>query len=337
MSIVSIRILLLLFFLSGINAQIALPTFQGVHKPHTAEASSLYDFTTHTFTNCGATGREGLTLANCTSTYSDSWTDNTSYFNVPSDAGIQYWTVPEDGTYRIEAWGARGGKGTTNGSVYGGSGARMRGDFDLSQGDVIRIIVGQQADGISRGSSNAGGGGGGGSFVIKSPYNSNGSILVIAGGGGGTGANQGVVNGNTHGQIGENGGIASANSNESEDGEGGYSGYDGAGGGGFFENGTNSETVGLGGVSFVNGGAGGDYAIGCSYPCGAHMGYGGFGGGGGVGHAGGGGGGYSGGNGTGRWGNGSWSGGGGSYNSGSNTSNSAGVWATNGKVVITKN
>ena len=35
---VSLRILLLLFFLSGINAQIALPPFQGVHKPHTAEA-----------------------------------------------------------------------------------------------------------------------------------------------------------------------------------------------------------------------------------------------------------------------------------------------------------
>ena len=307
------RLTLLPFFLSFINAQISLPTFQAVHKPQTSSSSSLYDFTTHTFTNCGVTGREGPTLANCNSTYSDSWTDNTSYFNVPSDAGIQYWTVPEDGTYTIEAWGARGGRGTTNGYVYGGSGARIRGDFDLSQVDVIRILVGQQADGISRGSSNAGGGGGG------------------------TGANRGVVNGNTHGQTSVNGGISSQNSNISENGEGGYSGYDGAGGGGFSENGTASQTVGLGGVSFVNGGTGGGYAEGCSYPCGAHMGYGGFGGGGGVGHAGGGGGGYSGGNGTGQWGNGSWSGGGGSYNSGSNTSNSAGVWASNGKVVITKN
>ena len=31
----------LLFFLSFINAQIALPTFQAVHKPHTAEAEAL--------------------------------------------------------------------------------------------------------------------------------------------------------------------------------------------------------------------------------------------------------------------------------------------------------
>jgi hypothetical protein len=35
-----IRIIPLLFFLSFINAQIALPTFQAVHKPHSAASSS---------------------------------------------------------------------------------------------------------------------------------------------------------------------------------------------------------------------------------------------------------------------------------------------------------
>jgi hypothetical protein len=142
-----------------------------------------------------------------------------------------------------------------------------------------------------------------------------------------------VVNGNTHGQIGENGGISSQNSNISENGEGGYSGYDGAGGGGFSENGTASQTVGLGGVSFVNGGAGGVYAEGCSYPCGAHMGYGGFGGGGGVGHAGGGGGGGYSGGGSDR--NTQWSGGGGSYNSGTDQDNSSGVRLGHGMAIIT--
>ena len=75
---------LLLFFLSFINAQIALPTFQAVHKPHTAEASSLYDFNSQTFTNCGETGKDDPTLSDCTGyvNYSDSWTDNTDYFNV---------------------------------------------------------------------------------------------------------------------------------------------------------------------------------------------------------------------------------------------------------------
>ena len=94
------KVISLLFFLSFINAQIALPTFQGVHTSHAA-ASSLYDFTTHTFTNCGATGRNGPTLANCKSSYDVSWENNTDYFNVPSDAGIQNWTVPTTGTYFI--------------------------------------------------------------------------------------------------------------------------------------------------------------------------------------------------------------------------------------------
>ena len=51
------RIVTLLFFLSIINAQIALPTFQGVHKPQSTSSSS----DTLTFTNCGATGRDGPT------------------------------------------------------------------------------------------------------------------------------------------------------------------------------------------------------------------------------------------------------------------------------------
>ena len=83
------RIVPLLLFFYFINAQIALPTFQAVHKPHT---SSSYDFTSHTFTNCGETGKDGPTLSDCTGdvNYSDSWTDNTDYFNVTS--GIQEWT-----------------------------------------------------------------------------------------------------------------------------------------------------------------------------------------------------------------------------------------------------
>ena len=125
--------LILLSFFSTINAQIALPTFQGVHKPHTAEASSLYDFTTHTFTNCGATGRNGPTLANCISSYNTSWENNTDYFNVPSDAGIQNWTVPTTGTYTIEAWGAQGGRSNE------GYGARMRGDFVLTSETVLKF------------------------------------------------------------------------------------------------------------------------------------------------------------------------------------------------------
>ena len=127
---------ILLSFCCIINAQIALPTFQGVHKPQ-SKSSSLYSFTTQTFTDCGATGRNGPTLSDCTgdASYTDSWTDNTSYFNVPSDAGIQNWTVPTTGTYTIEVWGAQGGRSNE------GYGARMRGDFTLTSGTVLKILV----------------------------------------------------------------------------------------------------------------------------------------------------------------------------------------------------
>ena len=194
-------IIVLLFICWELNAQVALPTFQAFSYAGTG--SVLYSFSSHTFTNCGATGKDGPTLSNCTSAYSPSWTDNTSYFNVSN--GIQYWTVPDDGTYRILAAGAKGGNAnnynygtstphgspTSGGYTYENNGATMQGDFTLEKNWVIRILVGQRglehntwgtgtADGFRRGS-----GGGGGSFVTKSPHTNEASILVIAGGGGG--------------------------------------------------------------------------------------------------------------------------------------------------------
>ena len=53
----------------------------------------LYTFSSHTFTNCGKTGASGPTLTECRSSYSPSWTDSTSYFNV-TQTGYQLWTVP---------------------------------------------------------------------------------------------------------------------------------------------------------------------------------------------------------------------------------------------------
>ena len=146
-----IRIIPLLFFLSFINGQIALPTFQGVHTSHAA-ASSLYDFTSHTFTNCSATGREGPTLANCISSYNTSWEDDTDLFNVQTQ-GFQEWTVPTDDNYTIEVWGAGGG--STNYGAQGG-GTKIKGNFDLLANHVLKIIVGQLG---TTHTSNSGGGG----------------------------------------------------------------------------------------------------------------------------------------------------------------------------------
>ena len=234
-------IILLLSFLVSINAQIALPTFQGVHIPQTS-SSSLSDFTSHTFTNCGATGRNGPTLANCKSSYDVSWDENTDFFNIQTQ-GIQEWTVPADGDYRITVYGAQG-------SSSSGKGAKIIGDFSLTQGMVLKIAVGQE------GSGTAGTSGGGGSFVVKSPYNSNSSILIIAGGGGG---DRGGNSTHASGQSGNSGGRSSHHAAVSSGSGGKNQGCIG-GGGGFLTNGNVNNygnDNGAHGKSFLNGLTGG--------------------------------------------------------------------------------
>jgi hypothetical protein len=278
------------------------------------------------FTNCGATGQYGPSAGACAPEYLDDY-QNADYLSVV--AGIQHWTVPVTGTYRIEAWGAKGGNG-------GGNGARMAGDFVLQEGDVLDIIVGQMG---TKAPSEVGSGGGGGSFVASGE-----SPLLIAAGGGGTGHN-GAYSGASHsqgqtsesGMAGNLGGAGAGGTN----GNGGAASHttgngtaNGAGGGGYYSDGGSSDAVqggANGGSSFLNGGAGGTST-------------GGFGGGGGTDlfiygcgqspHGGSGGGGYSGGGGGGTNCNGS-GGGGGSWNDGTNQSNQGGVNATQGKVTIT--
>ena len=269
--------------------------------------------TTYSFTNCGSTGQFGPTQAQVNAAY----TATNLSGSVTSSSGIQLWTVPTSGTYRIEAFGAQGG-----GNNQFGRGAQIRGDFALTAGQQLKIIVGQQGGLYGTGS----GSGGGGSFVATSAN----VPLIVAGGGGGqydgtsalynahaVTANNGQPTGCTTGGTGGNGGNGCTSSGA-------------AGGGGFNTNGTNG-TYGTGGLAFVNGGTGGNH--GSNAVC-----VGGFGGGGGThGNTGGGGagGGYSGGAGgfhntsTGS------GGGGGSYNNGTNQSNVGGVRTGHGLVTIT--
>jgi len=87
--------------------------------------------------------------------------------------------VPYSGDYRIEAVGAAEGYDThDNTSQHRGRGARMIGTFNLWQGEVIQILVGQEG-GINK--IKYGSGGGGGTFVVRGSN----TPLIIAGGGGG--------------------------------------------------------------------------------------------------------------------------------------------------------
>ena len=296
------------------TTSISLSQFSGLSKP----ILSLYSFTTHTFTNAGATGRTGPIISQVRSSYSSvTWAQNASFLNMTTQ-GIQEWTVPITGSYTINVAGAVGGSAGTP-----GKGAIMIGRFNLTKGMILAILVGQQ--GVVK-SASCNSGGGGGSFVWDKSSTS--QPLIVAGGGGGGGNGCGVIGLDAPTTINGTGTISGATVGSNGNGAS-------PGGSGWFTNGTsglsgNNSTCtrplegGLGGIAIPS------YSIGD----------GGFGGGasasgqscsnGGPG----GGGGYSGGSGPSSIAVCGSSGGGGSYNSGTNQNNVAGANAGHGYVII---
>jgi cysteine-rich repeat protein len=81
---------------------------------------------------------------------------------------VQTFVVPScTAQVTIEAWGAQGGDNIALDDL-GGRGARMRGDFVLTPGEELSIIVGQRGiDATDGNEANGAGGGGGGSFVWR--------------------------------------------------------------------------------------------------------------------------------------------------------------------------
>ena len=279
----------------------------------TVVKSANQDISVYTFTNANATGQYGPTQAQVNSAYSGTTLANSVVINTQ---GIQEWTVPASGIYTIESRGAQGG-----GANYYGKGARVIGDFFLTAGQVLKILVGQQ------GPYSQSGGGGGGSFVIQSPYNTTAAILVIAGGGGGQYSSTSPLY-NADATTSNSGQWSSPSVSGGTSGNGGSGNSAGAaGGGGFLSNGGNGNW-GTGGLAFVNGGTGGNTASTV---------VGGFGGGGGThGNTGGGagGGGYSGGAGGDQSASYCAGAGGGSYNAGANQINNIGIRSSDGLVLI---
>lgn len=222
-------------------------------------SSSLYSFTSHTFTNASAEGTIGPTLTQCTTAYSSaSWTQNSSYFNMNSNDGIQLWTVPATGTYRLTVAGAQGGSGKWT-SYYGGRGRIMVATMALTQAQILQIIVGQRGgyiDNSGQGSS----GGGGGSFVfLGSGTRDLTSILVAAGGGSGGGGNSSPSNGNDGVTTTTGGSNASAVAGGSSGNGGGANGGGGSGAG-IISNGGNGANTAAGGIAIsgtARGGRGG--------------------------------------------------------------------------------
>lgn len=269
---------------------------------------------TYTFTNAGATGRFGPSQAQINAAYLATNLNG----SVVSTAGVQTWTVPPGITQvRIEAFGAQGG----NSNAAGGLGARMSGDFTVTPGQVLKIVVGQMGISFMNGAA----GGGGGSYVAT---NANVPLLVA---GGGSGASAFVA-----GLSASTGSLGNSGQNCSNAGVTGFGGGSASacnngngGGGGFYGNGISTGSWGYQfGYGFVNGSNGGTSGAGNCF--------GGFGGGGGT-HSnntgGGPGGGYTGGGAA--YHSSSYVGGAGSsFNAGTNQSNSSAVNASHGKVII---
>ena len=218
---------------------------------------------------------------------------------MESNNGIQIWTVPKTGDYRIKAAGANGG------GYAGGSGMIVEIITKLNMGEKIKILVGQHGSGFLKAFAynDGSGNGGGGSFVV----NSDNTAILVAGGGGGSQRRTGSrFTAQIHGLVGTSGGyhtnyidVSSGVSNGEGgrggrvfailSGSGGGGGLNGNGGGGEY-GGSTDYPADAGGYSFINGGVGGS-----SFKYYDNM-YAGFGGGGGFNGVGsGGGGGYSGG------------------------------------------
>lgn len=229
----------------------------------------IYEFVDVTFT--GTTGRFGPSLlqirSGISSSGDDSWKNNTEFLN--SSSGIILWTVPQDAQYRIRAAGAKGGGLSPSQTSLPGRGAIVESIFELTGGEQLKIVVGQEGQTPS---SQTGGGGGGGSYVANA---SNTPLLVAGGGGGQNTGSDFHLDGFADDYRGDAGGFIGH-------------GDKGAAGGGFTSNGANTSQA-VGGASFINGSVGGQGGSG--------GGAGGFGGGGGAGAYGsqGGGGGYAGG------------------------------------------
>lgn len=257
-----------------------------------------------------------------------SWSQVTTF---DYSGAVDSYTVPAGITsISIQAYGAQGGNDN------GGLGAGIYGEFVVSPGDVLNIIVGQQGDVNICGGPDASGGGGGGSFV----WDTDDAVLpfIAAGAGGGGNENWGGLecrNG-LPGQAGEDGtsgaeGLA-AGGTGGNGGAGDAPSGTGSGGGGWLSAGQNSTwgdgcTGGVTVPTFIGGNGASGFGPG---------GEGGFGGGGGAVCGCGGGGGYSGGAG----GNGNTcragGGGGGSYNQGAAQDNETGVRIGNGQIIITE-
>ena len=127
--------------------------YQGFSNVYTQANSSYF-----TFHPCGRTGPLGPTLNPAQHAYgyqsTNTWVSNSSYFNINNGdgstagglntAGVQIWTCPQTGTYKINMAGACGmGSRYSTKWALGGRGAIMTGTVNLTVNQKYAIVAGQ--------------------------------------------------------------------------------------------------------------------------------------------------------------------------------------------------
>lgn len=225
-----------------------------------------------------------------------------SNISTGNTGSLQTWTVPTTGVYTITAKGASGGNANpTYHMTIAGKGATVIGDYDLTAGDVITFLVGQQGSNstatdiyyqsggggggtmVKRGSTviHVAGGGGGGSWYNSVTKNGQDASITTSGGTGGVAGGTGGTGGGastSDNPIGSSGAGITSNSGAVYSGTiayaltgtgtggtatGGSGGYGGGGAGGFSGAGAGGGySGGGGGSSSVSAGGGGSYTTG---------------------------------------------------------------------------
>lgn len=159
---------------------------------------------------------------------------------LPYTGQIVTYIVPLTGRYALGATGGSGGDGHYRDGrtgMEGGIGATARGDFVLTRGSVLSVVVGGQGDShlSAAGTTNpvGSGGGGGGSFVFLAPITA-GSLpvpLIVGGGGSGGGSTFSATFTGRPASIDPSGAGGQGAASQHGGGIGGVGGFGGQGGG----------------------------------------------------------------------------------------------------------
>ena len=165
--------------------------------------SNIYDITSN---------NNGIGQIDGSATLTASWALTVTSMAYNSSYTYRTYTIPADGNYKIELWGAQGGNAKYTTQYYGGNGAYTAGTISMKKNEVLNIYIGgmgtshsgtstdtvtANGSGYNGGdtgifySNNSNGGGGGGATDVRltagswDNFNSLKSRIMVAAGGGG--------------------------------------------------------------------------------------------------------------------------------------------------------